>query len=154
MPQPALPPESILVFVYGTLRRGAANDINRLRPAPRFLGLAQANGTLSDLGAYPGMVRFGAGREVGEVYAIAPELESQLDAIEAAPPSLPDDYVKRRVMVCMENHTENRIDAPLEESWATGVDIDKGNVPCLMYEIHPRCVDGMPVIEGGDWLLR
>ena len=34
------------VFVYGTLRRGQANDITRLRPVPRWVGEGRVRGTL------------------------------------------------------------------------------------------------------------
>ena len=38
------------VFVYGTLRRGEDNDITRLLPPPRFIGVARIAGTMYDLG--------------------------------------------------------------------------------------------------------
>lgn len=34
------------VFVYGTSRRGASNDINRLDPAPGYVGMGEVRGTL------------------------------------------------------------------------------------------------------------
>ena len=48
-PRPS-PQATLHVFVYGTLRRGEANDINRLRPPPRYLGQARTRGTLYALG--------------------------------------------------------------------------------------------------------
>ena len=39
------------VFVYGTLRRGQANDINRLLPAPRYVGQGVITGVMYHLGA-------------------------------------------------------------------------------------------------------
>ena len=70
------------VFVYGTLRCGEINDINRLRPAPTFLGLVRIRGTLYDLGPYPGVILGGAEWVQGEVYAISLELEQQLMALD------------------------------------------------------------------------
>ena len=32
------------VFVYGTLRRGGRNDINRLQPAPQYVGMGEVRG--------------------------------------------------------------------------------------------------------------
>ena len=44
------------VFVYGTLRKGEERDINRLRPAPQWVGRAQVAGVMHHLGSYPGLV--------------------------------------------------------------------------------------------------
>jgi gamma-glutamylcyclotransferase (GGCT)/AIG2-like uncharacterized protein YtfP len=70
------------IFVYGTLRRGGVNDINRLSPSPRFMGIAQVAGRLVSLGDYPGIQLGKGGYVVGEVYAISAELEMVLDHIE------------------------------------------------------------------------
>ena len=43
------------VFVYGTLRRGGRNDINRLAPAPRYLGMSEVKGCLYHIDWYPGL---------------------------------------------------------------------------------------------------
>ena len=72
------------VFVYGTLRRGGSNDINRLAPAPVWVGEASIAGTLYDFGRYPGVVLGGEGRVVGEVYGIDASLERVLDEINRA----------------------------------------------------------------------
>ena len=48
MPDESPPPQSPrCVFVYGTLRQGCSNDITRLQPAARFVGLAQVAGILA-----------------------------------------------------------------------------------------------------------
>ena len=123
------------VFVYGTLRRGGANDITRLLPAPQFVGLGTVVGTMYDFGAYPGVV-LGRGEASvaipGEVYAIAPELEGVLDEIEEVYPQQRDEYFKRHVAVTV-----------------AGVDVD-----CIVYEINPAYVAGRATIAGGDWLRR
>ena len=72
MPHPA-PPRR--VFVYGTLRKGQSNDINRMLPAPRYLGRARLNGVMYHLGDYPGVVLGGPRWVQGEVYEVTGALE-------------------------------------------------------------------------------
>jgi len=118
------------VFVYGTLRRGDDNDITRLEPAPHFIGPAAVHGTLYHLGAYPGMVLGGETVVQGEVYAITPALERQLDEIEAVYPQQTDEYFKRRIPVAVQ-------DALLV---------------CIVYEINPAYIVGARTILSGDWV--
>ena len=120
------------VFVYGTLRKGGSNDITRLQPAPRFIGMSRIAGTLHHLGAYPGLVLGGAASVVGEVYAIEPALEHRLDEIEEISGEPADEYFKREVTL----------------------EVDGRALDCLVYEINPRCVPGAPCIDGGDWMLE
>ena len=122
------------VFVYGTLRRGEINDINRqsAAPSPVFVGEASLAGTLYDLGAYPGLVLGGAGRVQGEVYAISPALERRLDEIEEVLPEPTGEYDKREVDVVMQGQT----------------------VRCLVYEIARSRTAGRREISGGDWVRR
>jgi gamma-glutamylcyclotransferase (GGCT)/AIG2-like uncharacterized protein YtfP len=132
MPDETAPPQwARCVFVYGTLRRGGANDINRLRPAPQWVGYAQLAGDMYHLGAYPGVVLRPAGaRIVGEIYRIDPLLEPVLDAIEGLlGPHASDEYVKREV------------DVPFGSQL----------LRCLLYEINPRYVAGAARIVHGDW---
>jgi len=85
--------DHVFVFVYGTLRTGEANDINRLSPRPRFAGFAVAEGELFDFGRHPGIVlRPGASRVLGEVYACTAELIRTLDEIELSYPEQPGLY--------------------------------------------------------------
>lgn len=120
------------VFVYGTLRRGEQRDINRLQPAPIYMGGGQTNGTLYDLGHYPG-VRLGGPRWVqGEVYQITPELERQLDEIEEVWPQQTGEYARREVLV---------------ECAGTAL-------PCLVYEAADARTQGRALIESGNWLKR
>ena len=120
------------VFVYGTLRRGGRNDIARFRPPPRYVADARIQGTLYDLGSYPGAVLGGSGVLVGEVYAIAPSLEVQLDELEEVRPDDSGEYIKREV----------RVKAGTAE------------LLCLVYEIHPNRVAGRRVIASGNWFDR
>lgn len=118
------------VFVYGTLRRGGSNDITRLQPAPRFIGMSKVQGTLYQLGAYPGLKLGGGGWVVGEVYEVEPALEAVLDIIEDLGPEPTDEYAKRSVLVAV-----------------NGVEVE-----CLLYEINPAYVATAAVMAGGDWL--
>jgi gamma-glutamylcyclotransferase (GGCT)/AIG2-like uncharacterized protein YtfP len=131
-PEPQSPPERF-VFVYGTLRRGDDNDINRLTPAPVFVGAAHIKARMFHLGRYPGVLLGPAQGDtdvLGEVYAITPELERKLDEIEELYPQQTDEYFKRDIVVRVGTQT----------------------VPCIVYEINPAYVVGKPVIQSGDWV--
>jgi len=121
------------VFVYGTLRRGGRNDINRLRPAPEYLGMGEVRGVLYHIDWYPGLTLGGeeAVTVVGEVYRIAPELEALLDGIEQVREGADSEYFKREVEVAVAGR-------PLA---------------CLLYEINPAHARGKQVIGHGDWIL-
>lgn len=120
------------VFVYGTLRRGEQRDINRLQPAPTFIGSSQIHGTLYDLGSYPG-VRLGGPEWVqGEIYQIAPELERKLDAIEAVWPQQTGEYERRDVVVRCDGQA----------------------LTCLVYEVAAERISDRVVIACGDWVKR
>ncbi|WP_374668806.1 gamma-glutamylcyclotransferase [Ramlibacter sp.] len=121
-----------LVFVYGTLRRGGRNDINRLQPAPVFVGTASLRGRLYPLGWYPGLLLGGedAIEVVGEVYRITPPLEARLDEIEEIRPAPDSEYFKRDVAVHVAGHQR----------------------ACLVYEINPERVRGRPPLAHGDWM--
>jgi gamma-glutamylcyclotransferase (GGCT)/AIG2-like uncharacterized protein YtfP len=123
-----------MVFVYGTLRRGEANDITQFSPAPRYIGSVFVMGTLYDLGDYPGLLMpGGAPRQVcGEVYAVADALEQQLDVIEGILPQDTGEYNKR---LC-------------------AVQVAGAMHQCLVYAIAPDRVAQARVITGGDWVRR
>ncbi|NDZ12091.1 gamma-glutamylcyclotransferase [Variovorax sp. WS11] len=129
---PHSPSEARHVFVYGTLRRGGRNDIARFAPAPRFVADARIHGTLYDLGSYPGAVLGGSGLLVGEIYAITPALETQLDELEEVRPDDSGEYIKRQVRVR----------------------VGEKEIACLIYEIHPDRVAGRTVIASGNWFER
>ena len=121
------------VFVYGTLRRGGRNDINRLAPAPRYLGMSEVKGCLYHIDWYPGLTLGGeeAVTVVGEVYEVTPQLEAVLDRIEGLVPGGESEYFKRDLEV----------------------EVDGQPVPCLVYEINPARVQGKARIGHGDWIL-
>jgi len=121
------------VFVYGTLRRGGRNDINRLSPPPRYVGMGEVQGILYHIDWYPGLTLGGeeAVTVVGEVYEIGPELEEVLDRIEGIVESVESEYFKREVAIQVEGR-------PLH---------------CLLYEVNPARVLGKQRIGHGDWIL-
>src|SRR3954465_12788394 len=121
------------VFVYGTLRRGGRNDINRLAPAPAYVGMGEVQGVLYHIDWYPGLTLGGeeAVTVVGEVYAISPQLEAVLDGIECIEPSPDSEYFKREL----------------------DIEVDGRVVRCLVYEVNPERVRGKQKIGHGDWIL-
>jgi gamma-glutamylcyclotransferase (GGCT)/AIG2-like uncharacterized protein YtfP len=132
MPEPVTVSPAHHVFVYGTLRRGCANDITRLQPAPRFVAMASLAGTLYDLGPYPGLLLQGDALVQGEVYAITAELEQVLDRIEEIEPSQSSEYFKRVVPVTVQGQA----------------------IACIVYEVNAARVLHKPVIVSGDWTRR
>lgn len=130
MPDPK-PSTARHVFVYGTLRAGGSNDIRRFRPVPQWVGQGAVNGTLYDLGAYPGMALGGEGWVVGEVYIVCAKVEAALDRLEEVRDDDTGEYRRRMVRVPV-----------------AGL----GDVDCLVYEIHPERVREAAVIRGGDWM--
>lgn len=121
------------VFVYGTLRRGGRNDINRLVPAPRYVGMGEVQGRLYRIDWYPGLTLGGeeAVTVVGEVYEITAELEAVLDGIEQIVEGASSEYFKRELPV----------------------EVDGRPLACLVYEINPERIRGKQLIGHGDWIL-
>ena len=120
------------VFVYGTLRRGGRNDINRLQPAPRHVGMGEVAGVLYHFDWYPGLTLGGseAVNVVGEVYEIGAALEAVLDGIEGIEEGDASEYLKREV----------------------DVEVDGASVRCLVYEINARRVKDLAPIPHRDWI--
>ena len=121
------------VFVYGTLRRGGRNDINRLVPAPRYVGMGEVKGILYHIDWYPGLTLGGeeSVTVVGEVYEIEPPLEVVLDRIEGIAAGADSEYFKRNVVISVQGR-------PLQ---------------CLLYEVNPTRVRDKQRIGHGDWIL-
>ena len=75
------------LFVYGTLQKNLAHEMHGvLEYAARLVGEATVEGTLYDLGAYPGLVVAGKGdgRVRGELYALdSGRAQAALDALDA-----------------------------------------------------------------------
>jgi gamma-glutamylcyclotransferase (GGCT)/AIG2-like uncharacterized protein YtfP len=75
----------MLLFVYGTLRRGGSNH-GELRDA-RFAGVAQTQPRyeLVDLGGYPALIEGGQCSVSGELYEVDAALLCELDRFEEVP---------------------------------------------------------------------
>lgn len=76
----------MLIFVYGTLRKGACNSADKFVGA-EYVDSDQIEGALYDLGWYPGFKRYldEDGWVQGDVFRVAPEQLERLDAYEGAP---------------------------------------------------------------------
>lgn len=127
-------PQRRCVFVYGTLRRGDVRDINRLHPAPEFIGEGVVAGRLFHLGSYPGIVLGGEVTVHGEVYAVTAELERLLDEIEEVWPQNTGEYTKRDVVVTLKAPSAAR------------------TMTCFLYEVVTDRTHGKLLIEEGDWI--
>lgn len=140
------------VVVYGTLRRSGSNDINLRKPAPRYVGTASLTGTLFDLGPYPGLI-LGSAEEVpevvvtvvGEVYAIAPALEDNLDELEGLLPVPTGEYIKR--VLPLKVHVADKSTPAASERAPQ-------EVLCIVYEINPVRTHGCMRIGSGDWIAH
>lgn len=132
------------VFVYGTLRRGECRDINHMRPAASWVADTRVRGRLYDLGEYPGLVftRDSAGLATdwvqGEIYAVTPELEHQLDLIEGLVARQDPEYAKREIGLFL--------------TALPGAQKPSVTLPCFLYEVMPRHAKGGVFIHSGDWV--
>ncbi|EKF73884.1 hypothetical protein A11A3_11763 [Alcanivorax hongdengensis A-11-3] len=75
----------MLVFVYGTLKRGERN--HHFLKRGQYLGDWQTPPCFAffDLGAYPGLYRPGNTAVQGELYRVSPAIMAQLDWLEEVP---------------------------------------------------------------------
>jgi gamma-glutamylcyclotransferase (GGCT)/AIG2-like uncharacterized protein YtfP len=122
------------IVFYGTLRAGyKAHAWLNLRIALAYVGTCALEGTLYDLGRYPGFVP-GAGRAEGEVYRIRDNaLLARLDAFEGYVARQPERsrFVRKVVGV----------------SRARGSIV---RVPAWIYVFNGATV-GRPEVPGGTW---
>lgn len=92
-------PDRSRLFVYGTLRRGLADNATAraFRAGATFLCDGWLPGTLYSLGWYPALVEEGTGRVRGEVWRLeAPGLLRALDAYEGLFEEGPPQYRRLR----------------------------------------------------------
>jgi gamma-glutamylcyclotransferase (GGCT)/AIG2-like uncharacterized protein YtfP len=120
---------SDLLFVYGALRKGTANDW-RMKDA-RWLGAAEVTGTLVKVDWYPGLVLGERGVVLGEVYEVSPSLLEELDEFEGVTLESEDngEYHRIRAQVVLEGEPK--------EVW--------------IYE-WLKGIAGYEIVESGDWL--
>ncbi|MAQ99675.1 MAG: gamma-glutamylcyclotransferase [Oceanospirillaceae bacterium] len=132
------------LFVYGSLRPGwrrtqtipgAATMRRTLRLRARHLGPATLQGTLVDLGRYPGLILSDDSRHrvCGDLYRLSDTaLLSHLDAYEGCAPGDPLPHEYRRVQTQAQPEQ-----GPAVRVW--------------VYEYLPGRRK-VPLIPGGDWL--
>ncbi|MEI6949543.1 gamma-glutamylcyclotransferase [Paraflavisolibacter sp. H34] len=121
------------LFVYGTLRKGCANDLCRKFPGALLLGEGTVQGSLFELEGlpYPGLLLDGAGPVAGEVYAVDGETVHRLDEFEGFYPGRSaDSYYFRR---------------------EADVQLEGGTLRCFVYETNPRKLPLGGAIEPADW---
>lgn len=115
-----------LILVYGTLRRGGSNAIERLFPGSRFVGRAEVAGRLYDLGEYPALLQGDpVSLVIGEVYEVDDFTLRSLDEFEATA-----DYVRRKATV----------------------NLGGSATPCWYYGPVPESCEGKQSIDSGDWI--
>jgi gamma-glutamylcyclotransferase (GGCT)/AIG2-like uncharacterized protein YtfP len=115
-----------LVFVYGTLRRGAARAMSLRFPGSKFIADAKVSGSLYDLGAYPGLLLNGSNSSViGEVYEVDDEMLNELDDFEAS-----SHYWRKQVEISLDTRPK----------------------VCWTYEPDPEIHPLRTVITSGDWI--
>ena len=104
------------VFVYGTLRAGEVNDINRAAArhgiaTPRMDRRGARAGRLFDFGTYPGLVIDEEGAPIrGDVYRIEDALVPVLDEIEDVYPGVEGLFRSHRLHVEVDVEGENGSD--------------------------------------------
>jgi gamma-glutamylcyclotransferase (GGCT)/AIG2-like uncharacterized protein YtfP len=119
----------MMLFAYGTLRRGAPMH-GLIEGRAKWIGPASAAGRLVDLGAFPGLVgaRTSRDRVQGDLFAIdPPQRDELLDAL--------DRY---------EGATFERVQEP--------VNGPHGEVTAWLY-VYRGDADGLPLVPGGDYLV-
>jgi gamma-glutamylcyclotransferase (GGCT)/AIG2-like uncharacterized protein YtfP len=117
---------SHLIFVYGSLRRGSAGAMSKRFPTSKFVDDASVNGSLYDLGAYPGLLLDESNSLViGEVYEVDDETLKKLDDFEAS-----SNYVRKEVEISFA--AQKRL------GW--------------VYEPNPEDYSLRTLITSGDWI--
>lgn len=120
-----------LIFVYGTLRLGASNDLSRwgAGEAAKFLNEAAINGDLYDCGWFPGAVNVQDYHPEEDNYIYGDVFELQSNDVVAALDSYegyPHLYGRTEVL--------------------TGTDQE------VWVYIYGEQVQGLELVESGDWL--
>jgi GrpB-like predicted nucleotidyltransferase (UPF0157 family)/gamma-glutamylcyclotransferase (GGCT)/AIG2-like uncharacterized protein YtfP len=113
------------LFVYGMLRTGGGHSMADHARGSQFIGPAEINGSLYDMGDYPGLVLDSAGKVVGEIYEVNEEILKQLDEFEAT-----SEYSRHTTEVSAAGEVSN----------------------CWVYTPDPERCSTARMIESGDWI--
>lgn len=115
-----------LIFIYGSLRRGSARAMSMKFPRSKFVAEARVNGSLYDLGAYPGLLLDNSNSLViGEVYEVDDETLDELDEFEAS-----SDYWRQQVEIAVGDERRT--------GWT--------------YAPNPESCSFRSLIPSGDWI--
>lgn len=117
----------MLLFVYGTLRRGADNHAELSGAQFSCAARTAAAYELVDLGGYPAVIEGGNTAVEGEIYEVDAALLQRLDEFEEAP------HLYERKLVSMALDSAQPVEA---------------------YVMRPERVRDAPRIESGDWCVR
>lgn len=123
------------VAVYGTLRGGGSNDIRRFQPGIACVGTTWLQGSLWDMGQWPGLQLDGSGAVLAEVYPLHAALEQQLDRLEDI---WPQDLGQYRKQVRSQVVQQGDGQAVIRR--------------ILVYEALPTALVDCPRVPAGDWL--
>jgi gamma-glutamylcyclotransferase (GGCT)/AIG2-like uncharacterized protein YtfP len=127
---------TVLIFVYGTLRKGGVREMPALFPGAPDLGFGSVHGWLYDFGAYPGvLLDHAAGPVLGEVYDVDATMLARLDEIEEYFEDSPSTSYYFRV----------RCDVAMQ---------DGRTLTCQVYEFNPECFKDLIAIPDGDWIAH
>ncbi len=132
------PDKDEYLFVYGTLRKGYGNELHKLiaRNA-EFIGMATYQGKMYNLGEYPGIVPSSNDSDIvlGELYKLTNPLRlvKILDEYEEYYPENEEDsvFLRKEIEVSVADTTY--------QSYGY---------------VYNRLVEGVPVIESGDFLQQ
>jgi gamma-glutamylcyclotransferase (GGCT)/AIG2-like uncharacterized protein YtfP len=118
---------SILLFVYGTLKRGGPLNPWLMHGGGRYIATMELTGmAMYDLGAFPAIVNTEQESDVclGEVWEVPVPLLNTLDVVESG--------AYRRLYMMVE------------------IDEERGAEPMVLYALA-FSPDGFPRVESGEW---
>jgi gamma-glutamylcyclotransferase (GGCT)/AIG2-like uncharacterized protein YtfP len=128
----------MLIFVYGTLRKGGVREMPALFPGVPDIGFGVVHGRLYDFGAYPGLLLdAAAGPVLGEIYDVDDAMLARLDEIEEYVDGKPESsyYFRVRCAVAMRDDAVKIRD-------------------CWVYEFNPEFFRERIEIASGDWIAH
>lgn len=125
--------ENNLLFVYGTLLTTQNRFGLFLAENSSFISNAKINGSLYDIGQYPGLVAYAGGNYVkGKIFKLNSEdILKTLDGYEGISPENPSPYEYRRILLPIESDMQTLL------SWVY---------------LYNWPIDKATLIEDGDWL--
>ena len=123
------------VAVYGTLREGGSNDIRRFQPGIACVGITWLQGSLWDMGQWPGLQLDGSGQVLAEVYPLHAALEQQLDRLEDIWPRDLGQYRKQVLTQAVQLGNRQSVTRQV-----------------LVYEALPTALVDCPRVPASDWL--